>query len=124
MTLLSKISRLFDNHSETADHHDDQRLRTHYYRTTKDKLYKECLQMIEREADMRVVAESHERGEISVQLTGKKNGLLIITIIMVRAFHTAVDFSLSLEKGMNFNYCEKQIEAFYQKLDHVFPVSE
>lgn len=122
MSLLNKMSRLFDSHVETNDNHDDSRLRTHYYRSTKEKLFKGCQKLIDAEPDMTLISDSLERGELSARLSGKRSGLLVVTIVSVRAFHTAVDFSISVDKSFNFNYGEKRIEQIYKKIDSDFPV--
>lgn len=114
---MGMLKRLFGKHAETRDNHTDEALVTHYYKTTKEKMFQEVNTLINADRDCELINESRERGEIAANLKGKRRGLIVATVISVRPYQTAVDWSISIDKGMNFGYCEEKIKDYYRKLD-------
>lgn len=123
MGLFSKISQALDSRVETNDEHMDDELCTRYYKASKEAVFKACKSVIQSYQDLSVLSESAERGEISVQLGGKKGGLMVVTIVTVRAFHTAVDLTVSFDKGFQMSSGKKLVLDFYQKLSDDLPAS-
>lgn len=120
LAIRSKLGQVFSGHIETRDKHEDPRLQTHYYKTSKDKLMQELVSIFNHMKHCEVIAESSERGEISVNIHGRKTFYLVATVIMVRPFRTAVDFSVSAKRGMDFGFGRKTIENLHKKLASIF----
>jgi|GEM_PF-2163149 len=115
--MMSKLRAFFNSHVETSDRNEDETLKTHYYKTSKDKLMEGIQSIISNERQFSLLDVSKERGEISVNVIKGKKGFLVITVVNVRPFKTAVDISLTVERGMNLGYGQKMIRQFYQRLD-------
>ncbi|HEX7066140.1 MAG TPA: hypothetical protein VF199_13815 [Bacillales bacterium] len=120
MPIKSKVTQVFSGHVETREHHEDESLRTHYYKTTKDRLMKELVRILNNGSRYEIVAESEERGEITVNVQGRKLFYAVVTVIMVRPFRTAVDISVTAKRGMDFGFGGKIIEAIYSELGKSF----
>lgn len=116
----SKLSQVFSGHVETRENHVDENLKTHYYKTTKDRLMKDLVRICNGRDQFEVVADSKERGEISVNVHGRKLFYVVITVIMVRPFRTAVDVSVTAKRGMDFGFGRKLIDSIYGELAKSF----
>ncbi|WP_139822782.1 cytosolic protein [Tuberibacillus sp. Marseille-P3662] len=112
---------MFSRHIETGEALADQQLQTRYYKTTKDKLFSHILDDIAKDTKMTLIGESKDRGEISIQYNSVRKSFLVLTIISVRPYHTAVDISMSIERGLNFGYIHRYIQSFYERLNQTFP---
>lgn len=122
--MFEKIKALFGSHFETKDQHYINELRTKYFKTTKDRLYKGCFNIIEKDSNLQLLAESIERGEISARFASGKKGICVLTIVSVAPFQTAVDISITIDKGYNFGFAQKVVQSFYQKLGQEFQILE
>lgn len=118
MSFKSTLARIFTNHAETRDHHEDQRLRTRYYKTTKDKGLKFLEDYFLKSNSFKLNALSKDHGEISVISKKGKKVFIVATVIMVRPFHTAIDFSVTTETiiPIDFGYSNRLIENFYDDI--------
>ncbi|WP_181349794.1 cytosolic protein [Thalassobacillus sp. CUG 92003] len=116
------ISTYLSNHSETAENHWDPKLETHYFKTTKDKAFSAVETMLNR-SPSRVISVSKEHGEINVHYQGKRKAFIVASVIMVRPFRTAVDFSVTTESGgpVDFGFSKKLISQFYEQLNKELP---
>jgi hypothetical protein len=114
--LFAKLAAFMDDRVETSDHHADARLRTHYYKASKDKTMA-ALQKIFEEQKFVLLDLSSERGELSATVGARKKDLLVATIIPVGPSRTAVDFTYSVERGWNAGVGQKLISALYRQLD-------
>ncbi|KHE71523.1 hypothetical protein [Halobacillus sp. BBL2006] len=114
------ISKYFSNHSETSEEHKDSQLVTHYYKAKHDELFNAVESMFSSPSE--VVAVSKERGEITIKYKGKRRAFIVATVIMVRPFRTAVDFSVTTDSGgpVDFGFSRNLIVQFYEKLDSQF----
>ncbi|MYL50328.1 cytosolic protein [Halobacillus litoralis] len=114
------ISRYFSKHSETSEEHKDSALITHYYKAKHDDLFRAVEGLFPSPSE--IVASSKERGELTVKYKGNRRAFIVVTIIMVRPFRTAVDFSVTTDSGgpVDFGYSRNLIVQFYQKLDSQF----
>jgi len=117
MGMMSKVGAFFNSHVETSERDEDETLKTHYYKTSKDKLMEGIQSIIFSEEQFSLLDVSKERGEISVNVIKGKKGFLVITVVNVRPFKTSVDMSLTVEKGMNLGYGQKMIRQLYHRLD-------
>ncbi|UOQ46181.1 cytosolic protein [Halobacillus salinarum] len=108
-------------HSETSENHRDEGLVSHYYKAKKDEVFRAVEAMFDTPSE--VVASSKERGEITIKYKGKRSAFVVATVIMVRPFQTAVDFSVTTESGgpIDFGFSRNLIVSLYQQLDRQFP---
>ncbi len=123
MAFRNTISKYFSNHAETHDNHWDTSLQTHYYKTTKEKALQVLENMFEQSSKYEVHSISKEHGEISVQIKKGKKAFIIVTVIMVRPYQTAVDFSVTTESAlpMDFGYSTKVIQQLYGEINKALP---
>lgn len=120
VSLKMKMTQMFTGHIETSETHPDEQFQTRYYKTTKDRLMKEVIGILKSLNGYEVVADSPERGEITVTIKGRKTYFLVITVIMVRPFRTAVDFSCTAKRGIDLGFGRKVILQLYDKIGHSF----
>ncbi len=115
------ISKYFSKHSETLEKHQDQALTSHYYKAKKDEMFRSVEELFSSPSE--IIAVSKERGEITAKYKGKRRAFVVATIIMVRPFQTAVDFSVTTESGLpiDFGFSRNLIVELYDKLDRQFP---
>lgn len=111
---------MFSGHVETREDHVDDRLKTHYYKTTKERLIKELVRIFNERNRFEVIAESVERGEISVNVRGRKLYYVVATVVMVRPFRTALDLSVTAKSGMDFGFGQKIVDSIYEQLGQSF----
>ncbi|MCA0969850.1 cytosolic protein [Halobacillus litoralis] len=109
------------NHSETDEKHKDSQLVTHYYKAKHGDIFQGVEGLFD---PSNIVAASKERGEITVRYKGKRRAFVVATVIMVRPFRTAVDFSVTTDSGgpVDFGYSRNLIIDFYKQLDSEFTV--
>ncbi|MBN9655329.1 cytosolic protein [Halobacillus sp. GSS1] len=114
------ISRYFSNHSETSEEHKDSALVTHYYKAKHDDLFRAVEGLFSSPSE--IVASSKERGELTVKYKGNRRAFIVATVIMVRPFRTAVDFSVTTDSGgpVDFGHSRNLIVQLYKKLDSQF----
>lgn len=126
MGIRESFDKLFNNHSETREKHWDQQLQTHYFKTTKDKAFQTIETYFKNKAGCDIIATSPEHGEISINLNGKRKAFIIVTVIMVKPFRTAVDFSVTTESAIPFDlgYSHKLIPKLYNELKKEMPYIE
>ena len=119
MGLIENIQKVFSKHNETQENHTDETLRTHYYKSTKDKVMKEIETMLNKESGFSISSISSEHGEIIVNVKKGKTALLVITVIMVRPFRTAVDFSIATDSFLftDFGYSRNLARELYKELN-------
>ncbi|WP_456273792.1 cytosolic protein [Bacillus sp. AK031] len=118
MGVFSSILSIFKSDIETSDKNPDAGLRTHYYKSSYDKVYKAILDLYNT-SEYNILAESRERGEITVEKNGFPGYFIVVTAINVQAFETAVDFKVSSEKKVPGSYpkMKQEIASYYKVLD-------
>ncbi|MRX71774.1 cytosolic protein [Bacillus lacus] len=119
MSIIQKLQSIFSTHSETSENHPQEELRSRYYKTTAKKAVEVIENVLKDMNGVTVTSVSSERGEISVQVSKPRKAFMIITIISVRPFETAVDFSVTTETPLpfDFGYSKNAILSVYQKID-------
>ncbi|RDW21596.1 cytosolic protein [Oceanobacillus chungangensis] len=124
MSIRNTLSKYFSNHAETREDHWDSSLQTRYYKTTKDKALKKIEELIAKSDSFKVNSISEEHGEIGIIATKGKKVFIVLTVIMVRPFQTAVDFSVTTESiiPMDFGYSTKLINQLYTLVDKELPL--
>ncbi|ENH97061.1 hypothetical protein J416_07692 [Gracilibacillus halophilus YIM-C55.5] len=118
MSLRSTINKHFNNHSETRDKHSDPALQTHYFKTTKDKAMQQLEATFRNMKEAQIIAVSKEHGEISFNYKAGRKVFVIMTIIMVRPYRTAIDISATTESAIPFDlgYSHKLIPKLYDTI--------
>ncbi|MFS0673040.1 cytosolic protein [Ornithinibacillus sp. 179-J 7C1 HS] len=124
MSFGKKISRFFYNQAETSDKHWDKELQTHYYKTTKDKGLAMLQDLVNRSNKYELNSVSSEHGELSFYIVKGKKAFVIATVIMVRPYQTAIDFTVSSESALpfDFGYSSKVVKELYEKLNKELPL--
>lgn len=124
MSRKPSIFQRFQKKCETSDDHFDKDLKSHYYKSSFDKVLTTVEDMFKKDPAMKITAVSKDRGEISVSMTSGPKAFIIVTVIQVRPFQTAVDFMVSSEKFSIFGLyptLKKLVLSFYQELDKQLP---
>ncbi|MEN1968253.1 cytosolic protein [Lentibacillus sp. N15] len=124
MSVKQAFMKYFSNHAETGENHWDPALRTHYYKLTKDNGLKKIEAFFNHSDTYEVNAISNEHGEISVHVTKGRKAFVIITVIMVRPYRTAIDFAVTSESFLpfDFGYSSSLIQRLYHEFDNTFPL--
>jgi hypothetical protein len=120
MSVLQKLKYVLSNHCETEENHQDEQLRSRYYKTTTANAFKTVKEIVEKSADFELLSVSEERCELSVAVRKGKKAFMVITIISVRPFETAIDFSVTTETKFfpfDFGFSRNVILDMYKKLD-------
>lgn len=122
--LKAFISKYLSKHSETDEKHKDEQLITHYYKAKHDDVFRAVEGLFTSPSE--IVAASKERGEITVKYKGKRRAFIVATVIMVRPFRTAVDFSVTTDSGgpIDLGFSRNLIIEFYNQLDGEFTVTD
>ncbi|MCK0471356.1 DUF1499 domain-containing protein [Halalkalibacter sp. APA_J-10(15)] len=118
MGALSSIKRFFSIRTETTEGNELKELQTRYYKTTKDK----AMQTIENvliQSGWEIARSEEERGEIVANMKKGKRKMLVLTIITVKPFKTAVDLSCSTDTVLptDFGHSRKVVVDVYNKID-------
>ncbi|WP_461201317.1 cytosolic protein [Anoxybacillus sp. TBDG-1] len=114
-----KWKYVLTNHNETFERHPDEQLKSRYYKTTQSAALQAVKEMFEQMDGCHIVAISAERGEISVSLTKGKKAFIVATIVSVRPFETAIDFSVTTETKwlpIDFGFSRQLIIRLYDQL--------
>ncbi|WP_284139805.1 MULTISPECIES: cytosolic protein [unclassified Virgibacillus] len=124
MSLRDKLSKYMNNHAETNDTHWDNQLQTRYYKSNKDKAMDAVKGLFQDNSLYEINAISEEHGEISVHVKKGKKAFIVATVIMVRPFRTAVDFSVTTESVLpiDFGYSARLITQLYEQLNNELPL--
>jgi hypothetical protein len=118
---MGKFTGFFTNHNETRDNHKLEELRSHYYKTSPKKALEAVKEMFETMDGYKVTSTSEDRGELGIK--GKRS-FIVATVIGVRPFETAVDFSVTTDTlllPIDFGHSKKVINKLYQTLDTKLP---
>ncbi|WP_373893030.1 cytosolic protein [Virgibacillus natechei] len=124
MSFRGTVNKYFNNHAETNENHEDTALQTHYYKTTKDKGMSMLENFFTNSDIYKVNSISKEHGEISVLIKKGRKAFIVATVIMVRPYHTAIDFSVTTESVLpfDFGYSTKVIHHLYKSINNDLPL--
>ncbi|MGM7720887.1 cytosolic protein [uncultured Metabacillus sp.] len=119
MSFMNKLKDFFSTHQETRENHYNPELKSHYYKTTYKNAMQSVKSIIEQTPGMTVTSVSEDRGEMSVTIDSPRKAFLIVTVVSVRPFETAVDFTATTNTFLptDFGYSKKIILQLYKKLD-------
>lgn len=123
MSFRHFINKYFSNHQETKDQHWDEMLKTRYYKITREQGFNFLEEMVENSPEYEMNAISKDHGELSFYLRKGKKTFIVATVIMVRPFETAIDFSASAEGVLpfDFGHTRSVISQLYDRLDKGLP---
>ncbi|RLL47895.1 cytosolic protein [Oceanobacillus piezotolerans] len=126
MSLTDTIARYFSNHAETRENHKLDTLKTNYYKTNQEKAINALEQIFNQPDKFEITSISRERGEMSIISKHGKKVFIVATAIMVRPYRTAVDFSVTTESiiPFDFGYSSNLIKQLYNELQNVLPLIE
>lgn len=115
MSFGQKLKKFFGNRAETREDHVDKTLQTRYYKTTKDRALDALENMFKNSQTYEVNSISKDHGEISLLKPKGRKAFIVVTVIMVKPFQTAIDFSVSSESiiPFDFGYSTKLIQELY-----------
>ncbi|WP_087971881.1 cytosolic protein [Oceanobacillus rekensis] len=124
MSIGNMLKKYFNKHAETGEKHWDETLRTHYYKTSKDKAMAMLENNFKNSAEFEINAISAEHGELSVVYKKGKKAFIVATVIMVRPYNTAIDFSVTTESllPIDFGYSTKLINQLYSQVNRELPL--
>ncbi|KGX83568.1 hypothetical protein [Pontibacillus marinus] len=126
MSIKQWFKKHLTNHAETSEQHWNNELQTHYFKTTKDKAFRAIEKMYENASKYDIIAKSEEHGEVSVGVKGSRKAFMVISVIMVKPYRTAIDFSVTTETPLpfDFGYSHKLIQTQYESLKKELPFLE
>ena len=115
MSFGQKLRKFFGNRAETREEHVDKTLQTRYYKTTKDRALDALENVFKNSQTYELNSISKDHGEISLLKTKGRKAFIVVTVIMVKPFQTAVDFSVSSESILpfDFGYSTKLVQELY-----------
>lgn len=118
MSFRNWFNKNFNNHSETREEHWDPGLKTHYFKTTKDKAFDILEPKFRNMKGCEIVGVSKEHGELSFNYKAGRKVFVILTIIMVKPYRTAIDISATTESAIpfDFGYSHKLITKIYDEI--------
>jgi|SRR5690625_5277776 len=119
MKFKHKLAKFFGKHAETRDDHVDPTLITRYYNTTKTRGMKTLEELFSGSEVYKVNSISEDHGEISLLKRKGKKAFIIMTVIMVRPSKTAVDFAVTTETLLpfDFGYSSRLIQDLYEQVN-------
>ncbi|GAF21303.1 MULTISPECIES: hypothetical protein [Shouchella] len=122
MGVRDTFNRVFSTRTETGEVHPSKELQTRYYKTSKDKAMKAVEDVLKKRGFV-IKRSEEERGEIVGQSTKGKKVLIVVSVITVKPFRTAVDFSCATETALpsDFGSSRKLTVSLYKELDDTLP---
>ncbi|MEQ6375697.1 cytosolic protein [Bacillaceae bacterium S4-13-58] len=123
MSIKEFVNKYLSNHAETSDRSLQPELKTKYFKATKDQLFRHLIDQFSKSADYELIGSSEERGEISVYYKKKRKTFMVISVIMIRPYRTAVDFSVTTESAfpIDFGNTHRVIGEHYEWIGKTYP---
>jgi 6-phosphogluconate dehydrogenase len=110
----------FTNRTETTENHHHEELRSRYYKTTKQKAIRILEDMLRSDQRIDLLSVSEELGEITAEVRKPRKAFMVISVIMVYPYRTAIDFTVTTQTKLlpiDGGYSKKEILRQYKKLD-------
>ncbi|WP_163101266.1 cytosolic protein [Peribacillus alkalitolerans] len=126
MGLFSSFLKRFDSQVETGDHNPDDRLKTHYYKADLRKVLSEIEQVLKGKNAV-IGTVSYDHGELSATIKSPMKAFVVASIVSVRPFETALDFTISTEMKKitgNYNVLADLIHSLYLEMDQRVPIKK
>jgi hypothetical protein len=114
------IKDFFSNRTETEEKHRTEALRTRYYKANKLKAMKIVKDILEEDSRICVLDYSEDHGEITAEFIKPKKAFMVVSVITVFPFRTAVDFTITTNTvflPMDWGFSRKEVLTLYKKLD-------
>lgn len=114
------IKDFFSNRTETGEKHRTETLRTRYYKANKSKAMKNVKDIIEADPRIRLLDYLEDHGEITAEIIKPKKAFMVVSVITVFPFRTAIDFTITTNTmllPMDWGFSKKEVFALYKKLD-------
>ncbi|QSS99197.1 cytosolic protein [Pontibacillus sp. ALD_SL1] len=126
MNIKQWFSTYFTNHAETSEEHWNEALRTHYFKTTKDKAFPQLEDYYKNSSKYKLVSSSIEHGEMSLQTVKGKKAFIVVSIVMVQPYRTAIDYSVTTESALpfDFGHSHKLIQKQHKEIKELLPFLE
>jgi hypothetical protein len=121
--MFKKLQNLMDSHAETSETHVDESLRTHYFKANKKEVLREIKKIIENDSNFRELGFSEDRGEVTFEAQEPKNAFVVMSVITVQPYRTAVDITASTESAFSFGKNKRLIIKIYNDLKNQLPLS-
>lgn len=123
LTFGQRLRKFFGNRAETREEHVDKTLQTRYYKTTKDRALDALENLFRNSQTFELNSISKDHGEISLLKSKGRKAFIVVTVVMVKPFQTAVDFSVSSESILpfDFGYSSKLILELYDLIGKDLP---
>ncbi|MBY6035226.1 cytosolic protein [Fictibacillus nanhaiensis] len=121
--MFRKLQNLMENHAETSELHVDERLRTHYFKVNKAEVLNVIKNILDEDTNFRELGFSEERGEVTFEVRQPKNAFVVMSVVTVKAYNTAVDINVTTESALPFNFGNNQrlISSLYEDLKQRLP---
>lgn len=115
LSFRQTLRKYFGNRAETREDHVDETLQTRYYKTTKDRALDALENLFQNSQTFELNSISKDHGEISLLKPKGRKAFIVVTVIMVKPFQTAVDLSISSESiiPVDFGYSTKLVQEIY-----------
>lgn len=122
MGIRDTFNRIISTRTETGEEQPNKELQTHYYKTTKDKAMRAVEELVTKKG-FEIKRSEEDRGEIVAQSKSGKKVLLVVSVITVKPYRTAVDFSCATETALpsDFGHSRKLTVSLYKQLDEQLP---
>lgn len=114
------IKQFFSNHTETSEKHPAKELQTRYYKANKLKTIRTLEEILHRDSRIAVLSISEEHGEITAEYVKGKKAFMVVSIITVFPYRTAVDFTITTRTFLlpfDWGFSRKEVLSFYKQLD-------
>jgi hypothetical protein len=114
------IKEIFSNRTETGERHQTVSLRTRYYKANKSKAMKMAKDLIESDPRIRLLDYSDDHGEITAEFIKPKKAFMVVSIITVFPFSTAIDFTITTNTfilPIDWGFSRREVQNLYKKLD-------
>lgn len=120
MSFVRNMMKQFNRQCETKENHVEEELKTRYYRVNLQSLFQSVKEILQNDTHAKIVSESIDHGEIAVEINRGKKMFVIITIITVKPYETAVDINVSTEQTVllgAYPSLKAEITRIYGELD-------
>lgn len=99
MSIFRQLASRYKKQCETNENHSDPELTTRYYRTNTAQMMQTIEDLFKADQNVNILSISRERGEIAAEIKKNKACFVIVTVVTVRPFETAVDINISTEQS-------------------------
>jgi hypothetical protein len=120
MSIFRAIFGRYQKQCETRENHQDEELRTRYYKASFNKAFETAENVLRKDPSVKMISSAKEHGEMAAEITRGRKYFAIITVVSVRGMESAIDINISTERPSPvgvFPSLKKEITGFYRRLD-------